>query len=230
MQPKKRLDDTVSYLKKKRNVLLLTTSNRWAGNHEIPKSSQLAYYINKKLGKKSKIIEVATLKIYMCEGNVSTSKGNNCGVKNAVLKDKKKNPSGCHRCYASINNKDDELWKISKELLSSDAVLFFGSIRWGQANAIYQKLIERLTWLENRHSTLKEDNILGNIDAGVIFVGQNWNGVNVVKIQRKVLDFFGFKTPKVLSWNWQYTKNAYDESQDSYMNSIKKFKKDFKFN
>lgn len=43
-------------------------------------------------------------------------------------------------------------------------------------NSFYQKLIERLTWLENRHSSLGEENILQKIDAGLIAIGHNWNG------------------------------------------------------
>ena len=41
--------------------------------------------------------------------------------------------------------------------------------------------LERLTWLENRHSTLGEDNILKDIDAGLIITGHNWNEENVIK-------------------------------------------------
>ena len=227
MNYKKRLEKTISYLKKKKKILILTTSNRWVGNKEDPKSTIIAKEIAKKMGKKATIIDVTKLNIYPCEGNVSTSKGNNCGVKGAVLKDKNKNPSGCHRCWASINNGDDELWKISKPLLESEAVLFVGSVRWGQMNAIYQKLIERLTWLENRHSTLEEDNIIKRIDAGLICVGQNWRGAKIIKIQKKVLNWFGFTTPKELFWNWQYTKDAEDETQESYKKSHAKFMNDF---
>lgn len=223
-----KLKEVIDFLNKKEKILFLTTSTRWNNEKELPKSSLLAKYIAEKVGnKKVKIIDVSKLKIYVCEGNVSSSKGNNCGVKKAILKDKKKNPSGCHRCWASINNKDDELWKISKELLDSEVVLFFGSVRWGQMNSIYQKLIERLTWIENRHSTLKEENMVENIYAGIVVVGQNWRGNDIVKIQRNVLNYYGFKTPKKLSFNWQYTNNSSDESQKSYKDSLRKFKKDF---
>ena len=161
---KEELDRTINYLSKKEKILLLTTSNRWEGSDDVPKSTKLAQLIQQRLaGKDVVLIDVPKLHIYECEGNVSNSKGNGCGKKDSVLKDKEKNPSGCHRCWASINNKDDELWKISKPLLESDAVVFFGSVRWGQANAIYSRLIERLTWLENRHTTLGESNILKDI-------------------------------------------------------------------
>ena len=224
---RKKFDETLEYLKKKKKILFLTTSNRWEGQHELPKSTQLAFLMKKKLGKKVTLIEVPKLKIYPCEGNVSTEKGNNCGVKKSVLKDKFKNPSGCHRCWASINNRDDELWKISKPLLESDCVIFFTSVRWGQTNSIYQKLIERLDWVENRHTTLGEKNIIKDIDAGIILVGQNWNGKNVLKIEKKVLEFFGFKVPGELSWNWQFTKNFNDESERTYKFGVKTFKQIF---
>lgn len=216
------LKSTIDHLNTKKKILFLTTSTRWSDEifGEKPKSTTLAYKIAK-LVKASKptVIEVPTLKIYPCEGNVSTKHGNNCGPIDALLDDKKKNPSGLHRCWANINNPDDELWKVSKELLISDCVVFFGSIRWGQLNSIYQKLIERLTWIENRHSTLKEDNIVANIDVGVITIGQNWNGQTVIDTQKKVLDFFGFNVVDDLSWSWQFTDDAQDESQASYKQS-----------
>ena len=222
------LNKMIEHLNKKEKVLLLTTSNRWEKSDDIPKSSIVAYNIQKELAGKCTLIDVSKLHIYDCEGNVSDhSKGYHCGTKDAILKDKNKNPSGCHRCWASINHKDDELWKVSKALLESDAVVFFGSVRWGQANAVYSRLIERLTWLESRHTTLKESNVIKNIEAGVVFVGQNWNGEVVVETQRQVHEFFGFDTPRELYWNWQYTKDENDESQKSYKNSSTEFKKTF---
>ena len=222
---KKLLQDTLDYLDDKEKILFITTSNRWKGDKEIPKSTEMALYLKKELGDKVTLLDATKLKIYNCEGNVSTNEGNKCGLKESVLKDKKKNPSGYHRCWASLNNQDDELWKISKELFESDAVMFFVSIRWGQTNAYYQKLIERLDWIENRHTTLGENNIIKDIDAGIIAIGQNWNGENVIETQKKVLDFYGFNVPKELSWNWQYTSNPNDESQKSYKIAPKEFKK-----
>ncbi len=219
------LNKMIEHLNKKEKVLLLTTSNRWEKSDDIPKSSIVAYNIQKELAGKCTLIDVSKLHIYDCEGNVSDhSKGYHCGTKDAILKDKNKNPSGCHRCWASINHKDDELWKVSKALLESDAVVFFGSVRWGQANAVYSRLIERLTWLESRHTTLKESNVIKNIEAGVVFVGQNWNGNVVLDTQKQVLRYFGFKVPDVLSWNWQFTKDAEDESKQSYSEAWPEFK------
>jgi len=90
----------------------------------------------------------------------------------------------------------------------------------------YQNLIERLTWLENRHATLGESNIVKDIESGFICVGQNWNGENVVETQKQVHEFYGFKINDALYWNWQYTENAEDETQKSYKLSYKKFIKD----
>lgn len=229
---KNNIDKTLKYLDKKKNILFLTTSSRgkWLKEekNEKPKSSKLAEYISKKMEKNITIIDVSELKIYNCEGNVSVSEGNQCGVKESLLKNSKKNPSNNHRCWASFNNSDDELWKISKVLLESDCVVFFGSIRWGQMNATYQKLIERLTWLENRHTTFKESNLLEKIDCGVISTGHNWNGENVIKTQKKVLEFFGFNVVNNLCWSHQYLQDPNDETNKNYIKDYKDFMKNLK--
>ena len=226
--------DTVSYLASQpsKKVLFITTSTRYPFNtqydkggveNELPKSTELALFIKEQIPNKSEWVDMPQLNIVPCEGNVSHKSGNSCGVIDAKLNDKEKNPTGNHRCWASVNEKKDQLWRISKEIFKSDIVLFFASIRWGQANSEYQKLIERLTWLENRQSTLGESNLLENKQAGFICIGQNWNGANVVRVQRDVLNYFGFQTPDNLFWNWQYTTDSNDESQQSYKMADKKF-------
>lgn len=222
------LSRVTTHLKGKR-VLLLTTSTRWEGQEEEAKSTMLAKKIQEELGESAKIIDVTKLNIYQCEGNVSTQKGNHCGTKDSVLKDANKNPSGCHRCWASINNPDDELWVISKELLECDAVIFFASTRWGSANAVYQKLIERLNWLENRRTTLNEDNIISHIEAGIILTGHNWNGSSALELQKQVLNFYGFVVPEELSFNWQWSSDATDESAEGYEEEPIAFRKKFGF-
>jgi len=218
---KKQLERATRYLDAKKKVLLITTSNRWI-KHEIqqgdlPKSTRIAQVIQRSLGAhKCTLVDASKLKIYECEGNVSSKGGNNCGVRGAKLQDKEKNPSGHLRCWASINNEDDELWKVVTPLLEAEAVIFLGSIRWGQANAIYQRLIERLDWLENRWTTLGESNIIKEIESGFIFIGQNWNGTEVVKTQKQVHTFYGFKPVDKLYFNWQFTQDVNDESKESY--------------
>lgn len=217
----KQIEKAVDYLRTKNKVLLLTTSNRSAYNinelGESPKSTRIAEAMQEALGvEKCILVDVSRLKIYNCEGNVSARDGNNCGVRAAKLKDPEKNPSGQLRCWASYNNEDDELWKVVTPLLEADAVIFLGSVRWGQTNAIYQKLIERLDWIENRWTTLGERNIIKGIESGFIFIGQNWNGKHVVETQKEVHAFYGFTTVKELYFNWQYTTDIEDESKDSY--------------
>lgn len=221
-----------NYLKKNKNkkILFLTTSNRWEGDNELPKSSIIADELIKKLGSdRVQLINVAKLKIYPCEGNVSTKRGNTCGLKEAKLDDKEKNPTGHIRCWASLNNKSDEMYKVANAIFDADIVIFFGSIRWGKMNSIYGELVERLTWLDNRHTTLGESNLLKDKEVGVIATGHNWNGEEAVKLEKQVLSFFGFKTPDVLSFNWQWTKDKNDESKKGYLEDFGDFLREFDF-
>lgn len=222
---KKQLEKAVEYLDTKEKVLLIATSNRSKfsakDGQDRPKSTRIAEVIQRSIGAhKCTLVDISKLKIYNCEGNVSSKDGNTCGVRAAKLEDEEKNPSGNLRCWASYNNPDDELWKVVTPLLESHAVVFLGSIRWGQANAYYQKLIERLDWIENRWTTLGERNIVKDIESGFIFIGQNWNGANVVKTQKQVHEFYGFKPVDELYFNWQFTDDAEDESKDSYKEAV----------
>ena len=221
-----------NYLKKQKNkkILFLTTSNRWEGDNELPKSSIIADELIKKLGSDNvQLINVAKLKIFPCEGNVSTKRGNTCGLKEAKLDDKEKNPTGHIRCWASLNNKSDEMYKVANAIFDADIVIFFGSIRWGKMNSIYGELVERLTWLDNRHTTLGESNLLKDKESGIIATGHNWNGEEAVKLEKQVLTFFGFKTPDVLSFNWQWTKDKNDESKKGYLEDFGDFLREFDF-
>lgn len=221
-----------NYLKKQKNkkILFLTTSNRWEGDNELPKSSIIADELIKKLGSDNvQLINVAKLKIFPCEGNVSTKRGNTCGLKEAKLNDKEKNPTGNIRCWASLNNKSDEMYKVANAIFDADIVIFFGSIRWGKMNSIYGELVERLTWLDNRHTTLGESNLLKDKESGIIATGHNWNGEEAVKLEKQVLTFFGFKTPDVLSFNWQWTKDKNDESKKGYLEDFGDFLREFDF-
>jgi hypothetical protein len=107
-------------------------------------------------------------------------------------------------------------------------VIFFASVRRGQANEMYQKLIERLTWIENRHSTLGEDSIIKDIEAGIIAIGHNRNNEVVITTQRTVLEMFGFHVPKQLSRGRTFT-DMNDETQASYQAATQQFEKDFGF-
>ena len=222
---KKQLEKAVRYLETKGKVLLLTTSNRSKHSskdgQDSPKSTRIAEVIQRSLGShKCTLVDVSKLLIYNCEGNVSSKDGNTCGVRASKLQDKDKNPSGYHRCWASINNPDDELWKVSLPLFQSNVVVFLGSVRWGQANAIYQKLIERLNWIENRWATLGEANVVKGIESGFIFIGHNWNVDEVVKTQKQVHQFYGFKPAKELYFGYQFTEDVLDETKEGYREDV----------
>jgi hypothetical protein len=219
----------IRHLESKDRILLLTTSNRY-GRHtwDIPKTTQLALRIADRLnrrGRRAILLDVAKLGIHACEGNISGAHGNNCGLPEATLRDARKNPTGQHRCWASINNKDDQLYKVSRELFRTEAVVFFVSVRWGQANSVYQRLFERLSWIENRVSSLGEAPIpeLKNLEAGIVLFGHNWNDAEVLKTQKQNFRWFGWKTPAALSFNWQYTRDAEEESPESYLSAVKEF-------
>ena len=223
---KQKINTFLNYLKNKDKkgfkILFITTSNRWVGAEEVPKSSQLAIEFQKKLTN-CEIVDISKLKIYPCEGNVSREEGNRCGLKEALLKDDKKNPHKFIRCWASINNSDDELYVIANKIYESDIIVFFGSVRWGKMNSIYSNLIERLTWIENMHSTLREKNPVKDKEAGIIVMGHNWKGLEVLENEVSVLKYFGFKTPKQLSFNRQWTTDPTDETNSGYKKDLKDF-------
>lgn len=223
------LANTIKELQKYKKVLLLTCSNRGQeiAKKETPKSSILAKVIHNNL-KNSVILDVTKLKIYPCEGNVSLMGGNICGVKEALLNDSDKNPSGFHRCWASIHNPDDELWKISKELFESDCVVFFASVRWGAANMFYQKLIERLNWINNRFIPYGETNIVKEISSGFIIVGQHKYGDDITETQYNNHAYYAFKVNKKLYWNWNAENVELDEETlQGYIESYPEFFEDF---
>lgn len=226
----KNIEKTLEILQKFKKVLFLTCSNRYEEieKKQTPKSTILAEVIADKLDNVT-IINIPDLKIYPCEGNVSREDGNKCGIKDALLKDKEKNPSGYHRCWASIHNEDDDLWKVSKELFESDCVIFFASVRWGAANMFYQNLIERLNWINNRMVPLGENNIVKNITSGFVIVGQLEFAKGITELQYEVHNYYGFKPNKDLYWCWMAEDIEYDdETLKGYLESYPKFYKEFR--
>jgi hypothetical protein len=224
------LKNTIKELEKYKKVLLLTCSNRGeeVSKTQLPKSSILARVIHNNLDN-STIIDVTKLKIYPCEGNVSRMDGNVCGIKEALLDDPEKNPSGYHRCWASVHNPDDELWKVSKELFESDCVVFFASVRWGAANMFYQKLIERLNWINNRFIPYGEENIIKDISSGFIIIGQHKYGDDITELQYNNHEYYGFNVNKELYWNWNAEDIEFDdETLQGYLDSYPEFFDDFK--
>jgi len=201
------LKNTIKELGKYKKVLLLTCSNRGeeVSKTQLPKSSILARVIHNNLDN-STIIDVTKLKIYPCEGNVSRMEGNVCGIKEALLDDPEKNPSGYHRCWASVHNPDDELWKM-----------------------FYQKLIERLNWINNRFIPYGEENIIKNISSGFIIIGQHKYGDDITELQYNNHEYYGFDVNKELYWNWNAEDIEFDdETLQGYLDSYPEFFDEFK--
>jgi hypothetical protein len=219
----------IRHLESKEAILLLATSNRYEKHSwDVPKTTQLALRMRDHLkqgGRRVTLLDVSKLRIHTCEGNISGGRGNHCGLPEAKLPSRSKNPTGHHRCWASINNDDDQLYKVSRELFRSQAVVFFVSVRWGQANSVYQRLFERLSWIENRFTTLGEAPIpqSRSLEAGIVLFGQNWNDARVLETQKKNFKWFGWKTPAALSFAWQYTNDPEEESPASYRGAIHEF-------
>lgn len=212
-----------------KRVLFVTTSNRGkyiSSKGEKPKSTRLAEHLKGLLEKKGVevvLMDASKLKIHNCLGCVSELKGNMCGSPEAKLKDKEKNPHGHLKCWASLDYKDDELWKIANEIYTCGAIIFFASNRWGNPNAIYQKLIERLDWIESSYTTYEGPNTVKGKKAGMILLGQNWRVQESLEVQYHVLNFFGFETPEELFMGWQFTRDTLDEDQKSYQEAPNTF-------
>lgn len=219
----------LSMLAEGKRVLFITTSNRGqyiSSKGEKPKSTRLAEHFSDLLKEKGVdvvLMDAAKLKIHNCLGCVSELKGNMCGSPDSKLKDKEKNPHGHLKCWASMDFKDDEIWKIANEIYTCDAVIFFTSNRWGNPNAIYQKLIERLDWIESSHSTYEGPNTIKGMKAGMVLLGQNWRVQESLEVQQQVLNFFGWETPNELFMGWQFTRDTDDEEQKSYQEAPNAF-------
>lgn len=211
-----------------KNTLFITTSNRYKDEVQIPKSSILADKLAQKL-ENVEVIDASKLKIYMCEGNVSNQNGNRCGVEEALLQDEVKNPDKLIRCFAALHNEDDELYKVANAIFKSDVVIFFGSIRWGKMNAVYARLIERLTWIENRRSALKQSDLLEGKVAGIVAIGHNWNAQVALNHEKNVLNFIGFKTPDELFFKWEFMKDSNNEDLKKYIQDYLAFNEEFEF-
>ena len=104
-------------------------------------------------------------------------------------------------------------------------VVFFVSVRWGQTNSVYQRLFERLSWIENRFTTLGEAPIpqLKGLEAGMVVFGQNWNDAQVLKTQRQNFKWFAWKTlPRSASTG--NSRGMRRTSRPSYLGAIEEFK------
>jgi hypothetical protein len=93
----------------------------------------------------------------------------------------------------------------------------------------YQKLIERLNWINNRFIPYGEENIIKNISSGFIIVGQHEYGDDIAELQYNNHEYYGFEVNKELYWNWSAEDIEYDdETLQGYLDSYPEFFDDFK--
>jgi len=93
----------------------------------------------------------------------------------------------------------------------------------------YQKLIERLNWINNRFVPLGEDNVIKNIESGFMIVTQHYGGEPITENQMDMHDYFGFKVNPALYSYWQ-AEDIYfdDETLRGYLESYPRFYSEFR--
>jgi hypothetical protein len=113
----------IRHLESTEAILLLATSSRYEQHSwAVPKTTQLALRVRDHLrqgGRRVTQLDVSKLRIHTCEGSIGGGRGNHCGMAEARLPDRSKNPTGHHRCWASINNQDYQLCVEAPAALSS---------------------------------------------------------------------------------------------------------------
>lgn len=138
--------------------------------------------------------------------------------------------SGPYRCWAHKHAEEDpdkyggrdEMPKIYDALLSSDAVVWATSVRWGNHTALMQTIIERMNTLENRHTVYGEDNPLWGKRCGVVVTGQHWKSVEVANRLAEVFDLYGFDTSPSCVLAWQAESDMDVELEDNNVEVVRR--------
>jgi hypothetical protein len=106
--------------------------------------------------------------------------------------------------------------------------MFFSSVRWGAANMFYQKLIERLNWINNRYIPYGESNIIKDTTSGFICVGQHSYAEQICQLQYNNHKYYGFDADEDLYWFWKAEDINYnDETLQGYLESYPEFFEEF---
>ena len=120
-------------------------------------------------------------------------------VLEAKLRDKQENQTGQHRCWASINNKDDQLYKISRELFKfASGGLFrlrsMGTNEQRVSAPLRTPELDRETesphWGEKRIPQLKK------LEAGIVLLVIPGTTNKFWQTQKQNFRWFGWKTPE----------------------------------
>lgn len=127
--------------------------------------------------------------------------------------------AGQYRCWAHKLSHDnpenyggaDEMGLIYDNIAWADIVIFATSVRWESHSAVLQKVIERLTTIQNRHVVYNEPNSLLGKKCGVVVTGHNAKAQSVASHLLEVFQWIGFHTEFFYQVVWQKTQNLHSE-------------------
>lgn len=127
--------------------------------------------------------------------------------------------AGKYRCWAhklshenpSQYGGKDEMGVLYDGFEWADVVIFGTSVRWQSHSAILQKIIERMTTLQNRNVVYCEPNPLQNKKCGVVVTGHNSMAQGVADHLLRVFEWLGFSTHIYYQFVWQKTTDIQSE-------------------
>jgi len=131
--------------------------------------------------------------------------------------------AGKYRCWAHKLSHDtpseyggkDQMGVLYDAYDWADIVIFGTSVRWESHSAILQKIIERMTTLQNRNVVYGERNPLQNKRCGVIVTGHNSMAQKVAAHLLRAFEWLGFTTDIFYQVVWQNSQNIHSEVPDT---------------
>jgi nitrite reductase/ring-hydroxylating ferredoxin subunit/multimeric flavodoxin WrbA len=184
-------------------VLGISTTNMDIANPRYSTSDALLdialEHASQKLHVETKLVRLAELKFRACEGYYS------------------KSAHACTwPCSITQMDPDDQLDRIYEGLVHwADVVLLSTPIRWGNASALYYKMVERLNCVQNQVTIANRVLIRNKVAAFIITGGQD----NVQQVAGHLLGFFGeigFQFPQ-----FPYIAHSRGWSAEDMENNIK---------
>jgi multimeric flavodoxin WrbA len=127
--------------------------------------------------------------------------------------------AGKYRCWAHKLSHDDpeafggadQMGVLYDGFAWADIVVFATSVRWESHSAILQKVIERMTTLQNRSTVYGERNPLAGKRCGVLVTGHNAKAQSVASHLIEVFQWLGFESCFFYQAVWQFTENLHSE-------------------
>lgn len=131
--------------------------------------------------------------------------------------------AGKYRCWANKLSHEkpseyggkDEMGVIYDALDWCDLVIWGTSVRWGSHSALMQKIIERMTNIENRVVVYGEENYVKGKKCGVVVTGNNYESDSVANHLAQQLGWFGFDTNPGRTFTWQKSQDIHYEQEDN---------------